>query len=187
MKLNPEKQKKLLMVAMYMILGIFCFWYFGVQGLHSKQMRDSAELASLNDQIAKQTQLIRKEKMDRETAKSYQVYIDSLATQMPKGNTETWLVKELSELAAHYKIQLANTLMQPIDELSDFKFKGLPYKLEGFRFEFKGELNQIGKFLEDLENNIPLMEVDDISITAGSDLAPHIHSVSMRVAMVTKS
>ena len=187
MNLSPEKQKNLACAVLGVVIVIFGFWYLGIQGLHAKQKRDIKEVARLKEENIKQQQAIQKEKRDRETAVSYRVYIASLENQMPKGNKETWLVKELSDLAVRHNLQLSNTMVQPLTEQSNLKFKGHPYKLEGFRFLFNGELNQIGKFLEDMENNIPLMEVDELAITAGSALAPHVHTVSISISMVVKS
>ncbi len=190
MKLNLEKlekQKKLALTLFGTMLTVIFLWYFGVHGLHEKQTRDSKKLDQLKREIVEQHCAILTEKNNREDAKAYVIFIDALEKEMPHGNSETWLVQELSGLAAQNKLLIANTIVQPINELSEFKFKDQPYKLEGLHLEFKGELNQIGRFLENLENSMPLMEVDDLSITAGSDLAPHIHNVSMRISMVTKS
>lgn len=186
MKLSPEKQKKLILTLVGVVALISFFWYFGVHGLHKKQIRDSENLNQLKKEILEQHRAILLERNNHEDAKAHLTFIDTLEKQMPLGNTETWLVKELSGLAAQHKLQIANTIIQPVNELSEFKFKGQPYKLEALRFEFKGELNQIGKFLETVENDESLMEVDELSITAGSDLAPHIHNVSIRISMVTK-
>ncbi len=187
MKLSPEKQKHLALTLLVVVTVMIGLWYFAINGQKVAEKRNKKTLVQLKEKVEKYEKDIRKEKNDRDQAKSYQAMIDQYEGQMPpKGNPETWLVKTLSDLATQQKIQILNTTIQPISELSDFKFKKQPYKLVGFRFEFNGEFNQIGKFLENLENNIPLMEVDDLSITSGSPSARHIHTVAIRVSMVTK-
>ena len=187
MKLSPEKQKKFVLTFLVMALAVAAIYFLVIQGLTIKQKADTAELKHLRQEIVNKKKEIQTEKNDRESAKQYQAFIAASESEMPKGNIETWLVKELSEIAIRQKLELSNTIIQPIRELSDFKFKDQPYRLEGVHFEFQGDFNQIGKFLEDIENNRPLMEVDDLTITAGSARAPYIHTVSMRVSMVTKS
>lgn len=187
MKLSPEKQKNLILAILVVVGTAFGLWYFLVNGLTEKEKKDTKENIKLEADIKKTEETIAKEKSDREEAKVYQAYIEASEKQMPKGNPETWLVTILSEFAAQQKLQLAGTTIQPVTEISDFKFKEQPYKLVGFRFEFKGDLNQIGRFLQEIENKLPLMEVDDFSINAGSDVAPYVHTVSMRISMVTRS
>lgn len=186
MKLSPEKQKSWILTIVVMTLLIVVTWYFAVQGLQKKQTRDTKESIRLEGEAKNRQIQILTETNNREQAKSFQNYIMLQEEQMPKANPDTWLVRELSELAGKHKFQINNTTLQEIKELSDFKFKDQPYKLVGLRFDFKGDYNQIGSFLQDLENNLPLMEVDDLSITSGSEAGPHIHTVTMRVSMVIK-
>lgn len=190
MKLTPEKQKHLA-VAVIVAIGVAgALWYFGVQGLQKKRKNDTAELDRIQGETKKKEQEKQTELANRETAKIYQAYIKSLEDQMPGGGAEMWFEKNLRAIAKRYQLDLSNTGVQPIKALSDFKFKGQPYKLEGFRFEFKGELNQIGQFLQDIENNLPLMEVYELSITSGSGGGSgegvYVHSVAMCVSMVIK-
>lgn len=187
MKLAPEKQKNLILTVMLTVIVIVGSYYFGPRQLYSNKIRDSKMLKDLIDKVKTQEQVIAKEKRDSETAKAYQAYIIDCEEKMPKGNTETWLLTELNGLAERHHLKLANTVIRNVSDLSDFKFKDLFHKLVGYHFEFKGEFNQIGKFLRDLENQKLLMEIDEISITSGSDVAPHVHTVAMRVLMVTKS
>ncbi len=188
MKLSPEKQKKFALSLMVVIGLAFSLYYFGIyMFLSQKQIKDTNELNKLTEEAKKTRDAIQTEKSNRENAKVYQVYLARKEEQMPKGNPETWLVKQISEYAEKQKLRITNTLIEPIADLSDFKFRDQPYKLIGFRFSFKGELNQAGKLIEDLENSMPLLEVDELVITAGSEIAPHIHTISVRISMVTKA
>jgi hypothetical protein len=183
MKLTPEKQKHLVLAVIIVVLTAAGIYYLGPRELQAKKKRDSLALKKLQQSVKDQESAITKEKKDSETAKAYQAYITKCEEQMPKGSTETWLLKELTTMADRYKIKIGTTVQQPV-ELSDFRFKDLPYKLVGYRLECKGEFAQIGNLLKDLENNRQLMEVDDIKIEASSDIAPHIHTISMRISMV---
>lgn len=187
MKLTPEKQKNLSLAILIVVILIVGMWYFFINTQRQSEKTGRTELTKLKEDVKQRSSAIVKEKNDRNQATVYQAYISTYEEQMPKGNPETWLVRTLSDLATQQKLQLSSTMIESLSELSDFKFKNQPYKLVGFRFEFKGEFNQIGKFIETLENKMPLMEVDDLSISAGSDVAPHIHSIAMRISMVTKS
>ncbi len=188
MKLSPEKQKKFL-IALVCVIGVsFSLYYFGIyMFLAQKQIRDRNALKKLSEEVKQKKEAILTEKNNRENAKTYLAYIATAEEQMPKGNTETWLVKALSDFAQKHKIGLTNTTLMPMTEWSDFRFKDQPYKLVGFQFSFKAEFNQIGKFIEDLENSMPMLEVDDLTIMAGSEIAPDVHTVSMRISMVTKA
>ena len=188
MKLSPEKQRKFL-IALVSVVGLsFSLYYFGIYlFLAQKQVRDKKALSKLVEDVKQKQTAILTEKNNRTNAKIYQAYIADAEEQMPKGNTETWLVKVLSDYAQKHKISLTNTTLTPMNEFSDFRFKDQPYKLVGFQFSFKAEFNDIGKFIEDLENSMPLLEVDDLTIIAGSEIAPHVHTVSMRISMVTKT
>jgi Tfp pilus assembly protein PilO len=187
MKLSPEKQKKFLLTLIIVVGVAAGLWFFVITYLRTKDHKDTKALAQLKQDTKNRRDDISKERRNRQMAQSYVSYIANAEKQMPQGVAETWLVQQLGEIAGKHEISISNTAVQSIKPWSEFKFKDQPYQLVGFRFELKGEFNQIGKFLEDIENNVPLMEVDDISITAGSDISPHVHTVSIRVSMVTKS
>jgi len=188
MKLSPEKQKNLILTAVVTATVIGGLWFLGIQGLKKKQVNDNKKLAKLQVDVKARSDAIQKEIDSRAQASAYQAFLVSFEEKMPRGNPpDTWLVKELGALAKRHHLELLNTALQPIKELSDFKFKDQPYQLVGFHFEFKGELSQIGKFLETIENSMPMVEVDEIHIISGSEVAPHIHTVDMRIAIITKS
>ena len=189
MKLSPEKQKHLVMAIVIVVVVNYVAWNFLVQGQRSREVRDRKEIERLTGEVKKTEQTIQKEKNDREQAKAYQAYVAISEEKMVKGNAETWMLKTLSDMARAHGIDITNAVVQDsqVKELGDYKFKGQPYKLVGFWFEFKGDFNQIGKFLMDMENTLPFMEVDELSISTGSKQAPYIHSVSLRVSMVTKT
>ncbi|MDD2706873.1 MAG: hypothetical protein PHV34_02600 [Verrucomicrobiae bacterium] len=186
MKLSPEKQKKWMLTALVMGVAIAVVWYLGNQFVVVSKEKNTKELEKTRADVQKRTSDILKEKDAREQAKVYQQYTADWEEKMPKGNPETWMLREISDLATIEKINLANTAMQPLNELSDFKFKDQPYQLIGFRFDFLAELNQIGKFISTLENNQQLMEVDEISISAGSTKEKHVHTVNVRISEVAK-
>jgi Tfp pilus assembly protein PilO len=187
MKLSPEKQKKFALTLL-VTLGVICgTWFFLIQGLQNKKVSNTKALEENRTKIDALKAEIEKEKKDKAQEVIYDKYIKDLEEKMPpKGNPETWLIQKITDTASKQKLQISNTTVEPIAELSEYRFKDQPYKLVGFRFSFKGEYNQIGKFFEDLENSNPLMEVDDLMIEAGSEIAPHVHSVKMRLSMVTK-
>ncbi len=186
MTLNPQKQKELIMAFLGTVVVIYVVWYFGIQQQRKNRVAKDKEIAQLREEEKNKDNAIKKEKLNREQAKSYQTFISKFEEQMPKGNTETWLTRTLTEFAQKQKIQLANTVIQDVKDHNNIKFKGQPYKLIGFHLEFKADLNTIGKFLEDLENSIPLMEIYELSINAGSQEAVHIHTVSTTVVIPTK-
>ncbi len=187
MKLTPEKQKNLILTILVVVIVVFGLWYFMINTQRQNEKTGREDLLKLEESVKKQSSAILKEKSDKSQATAYQAYISAYEEQMPKGNPETWLVKTLSDLATQQKVQLSSTVIESLAELSYFKFKDQPYKLVGFRFELKGEFNQLGKFIEEIENKMPLMEVDSLSVIAGSEVAPYVHTISMRISMVTKS
>jgi Tfp pilus assembly protein PilO len=186
MKLSPEKQKAFALTLLIVVACVGATWYFLIQGLQKNNRVNDATLKRLNGEIDKLKKEISTEESNRAQAKSFQTFINHYEEQMPKGNAETWLVKKLTDMALKHKLSISNTTVQPLKDLSESKFAGKNYELIGFRFEFEAEFNHIGEFIEDLENSMPLLEVDDLTITTGSNKAPHIHTVSMRISMVTK-
>ena len=190
MKLSPEKQKHLA-ITLAVVVGLnFAAYWFGIRGLDGKQTSDNNKAMALEALIKKSTGEIATEKDNREKAKIFKDYIASIEDQLPKGNVETWLLKELEQITKLQKVEASSpTFPAPPDpgivDLSNFRFKDQPYKLVSMRFGFTGELNEIGRFLEYIENNKPLMEVNDISITPGSSQGPHMHNVIMQLSMVT--
>ena len=188
MKLSPEKQKKFVLTLLVVALIAVGLWYFLINGQQNQKQANERSLNDKRGQIEKKKKEILTEQSNREQAKVYLSYIASMEEQMPKGTAETWLEQKMRELAGKQKFELSNTILQPADkQLSEFRFADQPYKLVGMRLDFKAEFNQIGKFIEDIENNMPLMEVDELVITSGSEVAPHVHTVSMRVSMVVRS
>jgi hypothetical protein len=185
-KLSKQKQKQFILTLAITVGAAVATWYFLIKYLTQKRDAGEKELKTMTEKVKTLSDTITQEIENRSVAKDYQKFIGDAEDLMPKGSTETWLLKEINKLAAQHKINISNSALQEVKELSDFKFAGQPYKLAGLRFEFKADLNQIGKFIADIENNRQLMEVDDLSITSGSELGPDFHTVSMRISMVTK-
>lgn len=185
MKLSPEKQKQLAITVLATVIAVVGTWYAGTQFVTSAKTSGDRSNKGLAAELVKRQKEIDQEKENREKAKTYQSLIVTMDAKMPKGNPETWLVRELSDIANRHKLQLSSTSVQPLKDFSDFRFKD-PYQLLGFHLEFLGEFNQIGEFAQDIENSSPLMEIHDITITAGSEKATHVHKVSLTISEVTK-
>ena len=186
MKLSPEKQKKLALTVVIVVGALFGVWWFGICGLEEGNKRDDDAAKQTEGENKKLDDKIKKEESDHKKADRFQEYMAELEQKMPKGSPDTWLAKELGAIAGRQKLTLLNTTAQPLPELTDFKFGLKSYQLVGFRFEFKGDLNAIGEFLETMENTFPLIEVEELNITASSDVKPHVHTVAMRVAAAIK-
>jgi hypothetical protein len=188
MKLTSEKKQKFLLTLIVVIGVVYGVYYLLISmGFQKQKVENQKTLTTTKDAVSKFKKQIDTEKSNRVKAKSYQAYIPACEAGMPKGSSEeTWLLKTLSELAHEFKIKIMDTKVEPMDELSAIKFPSQPYELIGFRFKFTGEYDQIGEFIEYLENNMPLLEVDSISIDSGSEAAVFIHSVSLRISMVIK-
>lgn len=187
MKLTKEKRDRFILTILLMVGLVYGVWYLGIKKQAEKEGRDIRERDRLAQEIKDTETKIKRENNNRENAKAFQNYIAATEEKMPKGNVETWIVKELSDLAAKHNLVLQNTVLQPVKDLSEYKMKNQPYQLEGYHLDFKGEFNQIGTFIQDIENEMPMVEVNDISVTAGSDTAPYIHTVSMSVCVVKKT
>jgi Tfp pilus assembly protein PilO len=187
MKLTKEKQQNLILTILLTVGVIYGVWVGGIDMQGKKESRDTKERDRLEKEIKDTENAIKRERNNREQAKVYQNYIAMTEEKMPKGNVETWLVKELSEIAAHHNLTLFNTALQPLKEISDFKLKGQPYQLEGFHMDFKGEYNQIGAFIQEVENQMPMVEIYDMSISKGGEGGlPHVHTVAMTVCVARK-
>jgi Tfp pilus assembly protein PilO len=186
MKLSPEKQKQLGMAILAVAMVLVGTWYSGTQFVTNSKVRNDREARRLADEITKRRGEILKEKSNRENAKIYQDSIKTWEARMPTGNPETWLERELNTMANRQKLSLSSTALQQVKEFSDFRFKDQPYHLLGVHIEFFGEFNQIGKFIQDVENNSPLMEVHEVSISSGSEKAKYIHKVKIIISEVAK-
>jgi Tfp pilus assembly protein PilO len=190
MKLTKEKKQNLMLTIILTIGMIYGAWYLGVETQGTKEKRDTNERDRLADEIKKTENANLREKNNREQAKVFQNYIHVAEEKMPKGTVDAWLLKELSDIAARHNVTLGNSILQPVRELGDFKMKGQPYVLEGFHIDFKGEFNQIGSFIQEMENSMPMVEIHDISITSGSVVSgsevAYIHSASMTICVVVR-
>ncbi|MCC7519911.1 MAG: type 4a pilus biogenesis protein PilO [Verrucomicrobiae bacterium] len=184
MKLSQEKLRQFVL-TLILALGILgAIWHFIVQGLIAQREKNEQEKERLAAQIAERKKAYDTEIHNRDAAKVYQDFIAQWEKRLPRENVETWFVREISEVAVRHKLQVANTAMQPPREGSDAKFNNQPYRLVGFRFELDGEYNQIGRFLEDLENSLPLIEVDDLEFSAGTGVVRHIHKAALHLTMI---
>lgn len=186
MKLTAEKARQFALTLILVLGALGAIWYFLVQGLISKREKDEKEKENLGVKIAAQEKAIQTEISNRAAAQAFKEFIASWEKQIPHENVETWLVREISQVAARHGLQIANAVMQPPREGSDLKFRNQPYRLEGFVFDLEGEYNQIGCFLEDLENSMPLAETEEIEFAAGTGAVRHIHKASLRLTMVTR-
>ena len=186
MKFNTEKVQQFTL-TLILVLGVLgALWYFLVHGLIVRREMDEKEKENLGTKLAAQQKAIETEISNRTTAQVYKEFIASCEKQIPRENVETWLVREISQVAARHGLQIANTVMQPPREGSNLKFRNQPYRLEGFVFDLEGEYNQIGLFLEDLENSMPLAELDEIEFAAGTSSARHIHKANLRLTMLAR-
>lgn len=186
MKFTAEKVRQFVLTLVLVLGALGAIWYFLVQGLIAKREKDEREKENLGTKAAEQQKAIDTEIRNRATAQAYKEFIASCEKQIPHENVETWLVREISSVATRHGLQIANTTMQSPREGSDYKFRNQPYRLEGFVFDLEGEYNQIGRFLEDLENSMPLAEVDEMEFAAGTGSARHIHKASVRLTMVMR-
>jgi len=184
MKLSLEKQKKIALTLLVVVGVNFGAYWFGIQGLAGKRDSDTKKVEDLKSDIKKRTDEIAGELDSRGKARVFQDYIAIMEKQMPKGKTDTWLDNQMSQILAKHQLQISNPSVKPLDEFTHFLFKDQPYKLVGFQFEFVGELNQIGGFIEDIENNRPLMEVHDLNISAGGGGPSHLHRVVVHFSIV---
>ncbi len=186
MKLNAEKARQLALTLILVLGALGAIWYVGVQRLIAIREKDETEKESLKVKIVAQEKAIQTEISNRAAAHTYKNFIASCEQQIPRENIETWLVRGISQVAVRHGLQIANTMMQPPREGSNLKFRNQPYRIEGFVFDIEGEYNQIGCFLEDLENSMPLAETEEIEFVAGTGAARHIHKASLRLSMVTR-
>lgn len=190
MKLPPEKQKKLAIVVAAFALASGLLYFFLIRGLQAVKEGKEKEVSTLEEKIKKQEAELLREKNNKAAAADHQVAIKGYVEKMPPrgSNVETWLNNYFTTMADHQtpKITISTTPIEQLRDATSFRFSGLPYSIVSFRFTFRAEFEQIGRFLEEIENGNPLMEVDDVTITSGSDV-PHIHTVAVKVSMVTQN
>src|SRR4051812_4706158 len=96
MKLTKEKKQNLFLTILITVGVIYGVWFFGIKAQAGKEHKDTLEKERLEKAVKDTENSIKRERNNREQAKSFQAYIITAESKMPKGNVETWLVKELA-------------------------------------------------------------------------------------------
>ena len=179
--LATEKGKQVVLFclgAMIVIGGVAWYYDYGQWAIHQGYVARCDELKA-NIQEARRLAMTVAQTAAMRT--QMQRFLDAQEASMVSGDQFVWVIREISQLAESQPV--ANVTTQPGSLVPHAR--KLTRQWYVTRLEFTGEYDQVGKFVQELENHFPEGEVRSLTIVSSVD-APTIHRVALDLALLVR-
>ena len=178
--LNTEKGKKFILIllgALILIGGVALVYDYDQWTAHEA---NQAKIDALNKEILNARRLALTVAQTAEIRVKMQHFIDSHESTMVSGDQFAWVIREISQLAESQG--MGNVITQP----------GVivPHPRKPMRqsyvthLEFTGDYDQIGAFIQALENHFPEAEIRSLNIVATE--IPAVHRAAVELALLIR-
>ena len=178
--LNSDRGKQLmLLVVGALILNGAVVWFYDFAQWESYQA-NQAKIEGLKTDILSAQRLAFMVAQTAGVRAKMQQFIDTHEATMVGGDQFAWVIREISQLAESQPV--ANVITQP--------GAVAPHSRKPMRqcyvthLEFTGDYDQIGTFIQTLENHFPEGEIRSLNI--GATDAPTIHRVTLDLALLIR-
>jgi hypothetical protein len=164
MKLSKDQTQKIALGAMLFVGVTYSYFEFLLSPLSAGREQAKREGAELVPKIAAARAQIAKTKAIEEKAPGSQLLLEQVNAMIPQGSPIAWVPTELAELFKREGIAKASARMsgEPAEkELTGFGKYAWAVELPSVEF------TTFGKALAVLENEQPLMEIQNMEIDAG--------------------
>jgi len=160
-KLPKAKQQKLALVCILTLIAVIgVIEFYVLQNM--KALADTRDkIAKLNDEIRQAERKAFDAKQDLAHRTEVKTFVETQRATMVSGDPFAWVVREISLMAKHHPVRIDG--IHPGEmAASGGKLKGQVYRTH---LDIVGTYDQIGVFIQDLENRFPLAEVQAVSIS----------------------
>lgn len=179
-KLSKEKLQKIVLICIVTLIAVVGVIQFYVLKNWSALAAAKADIMKLDDQIRQAERKARNAKQDIAYRAEVKSFVETQRAAMVSGDPFAWVVREISLLAEQHPVRI--TGLHPGGKVeSSGKSKCLVYATH---LDFSGTYDQIGVFVQDLENKFPTAEIQSLSVSGSAgDNGEHLASLDIALRM----
>ena len=162
-KLPKDKQQKIVLICIVMLVALAGVVQFYVLKNWNTLADTKKQIAKRNDQIHQAERDARQAAHDVAHRAEVKSFVETQSAAMISGDPFAWVVREISLLAEQEPVHLAG--LHPGGKI-ETKSGSPSYST---RIEISGTYDQIGAYIQDLENKFPTSEIQSLSVAGGPD------------------
>jgi Tfp pilus assembly protein PilO len=179
--LPKEKLQRIVLVGMMALIGMVMAWFLYGHKQWVALNVNRASIVKLKEDIAKAKQSAQAMAQTMSHREEMQKFVEAQRATMVSGDSFAWVVREIAQLAGSQPVR--DITMRPGGVLQHPRKDR--YELYVTRIEFVGSYDQIGAFMQELENKFPEAEIRFMDIT-GSDNAEVGHRAAIDLALIER-
>jgi Tfp pilus assembly protein PilO len=164
-KLPKEKLQQVVFVCIVMLAAVVGVVEFYVLKNWTELTETDASISKLTDQIREADRQARGAQQDVAHRAEVKSFVEAQQAAMVSGDPFAWVVREISLLAEQHPVRI--TALRPgIKSDTIGESKGRTYTSG---IDVSGAYDQIGAFVQDLENRFSTAEIRSFSLTGNAD------------------
>jgi Tfp pilus assembly protein PilO len=179
--LPKEKLQRIVLVGTMALIGMVMAWFLYGHKQWVALNVNRASIAKLKGDVAKAKESAQAMAQTVPLRGKMQAFVEAQRATMVSGDPFAWVVREIALLAGSQPVR--DITMRPGGVLRHPRKDR--YELYVTRIEFVGRYDQIGAFVQELENKFPEAEVRSLDI-AGSDSAEAGHRAAIDLAFAVR-
>jgi hypothetical protein len=179
--LPREKLQKIVLVGMLALIGMVLAWMLYGHRQWVALNGNRADVVRLKEDIAHAKQIAQTVARTMPLRGKMQAFVDAQGATMVSGDPFAWVVREIALLAGPQPVRDVTTRSGGVVRHS----RKDNYEWYMTHIEFAGSYDQIGAFIQELENKFPEAEVRSLDI-AGSDSAETGHRATIELALLLR-
>lgn len=174
-----EKVQKLLLIGILTLIGVSAIYLFWISGQYDKWTGNREKIAKLIPQIDAAERSEQAEAQNESLRRELTALIETQRMSMVTGDLFSWGLREITLFAEKYPVQLVS--LRPGIRLPHPREGGL--ETYGITVDLKGEYDDLGRFIADMENHFSTAYVRSLNFSAG-DGSIGGRQVNMEVAFL---
>ena len=163
-KMPKAKLQKFALVGIITLCAVVGVVQFYVLRNWSEFIDAKRRIVKVNDQIQETEREAQRAIHDEAYRGQVKSFVETQETAMIAGDPFEWVVREMSLFTEKQLVHVDGLHPGGIDSAD--RYKSRAYTL---RIEFSGTYDQIGVFIQDLENKFPTSEIRSLSVSGGGD------------------
>ena len=180
--LPKDKLQRIVLVGTMALIGMVMAWFLYGHKQWVVLNANRADIARLTEDVGKARQSVQAMAQTMPQRGKIQAFVEAQRATMVSGDQFAWVVREIALLAGSQPVR--DITMRPGGGVLHHPRKDR-YELYVTRIEFAGSYDQIGAFVQELENKFPEAEVRSLDI-AGADSAEAGHRAAVDLAFVVR-
>jgi Tfp pilus assembly protein PilO len=177
-KLPKQKLQKIVLVCIVSLAAVVGVIEFYVLKNWNALTEAEASIGKLNDQIQQAQRKARDAKQDVAYRAQVKSFVETQQATMISGDPFAWVVREISLFAEQHPVRMG--ALHPGSKVeSGGNSKSPTYSTH---LEFSGSYDQIGEFVQDLENRFPTAEIQSLLVSGSADDKSD-HSASLQIVL----